>query len=105
MVTGDFNCTSEEEPYRILTAGDEPAPPLRDARAVSPRPLYGGSRSFNGFRPFSGTGSIIDHIFVRGPVAVARTGVIADVWDGRFVSDHYPVLAEIVFDPAAGVGK
>ncbi len=105
VVTGDFNCTSEEEPYRILTAGDETAPPLRDARAVSLLPPYGGGRSFSGFRPFSGTGSIIDHIFIRGPVAVARTGVIADVWDGRFVSDHYPVLAEIVFDPSAGGRK
>lgn len=100
VVTGDFNCTFEDEPYRILTAGDEPAPPLRDARAVSLLPPYGGSRSFSGFRPFSGTGSIIDHVFIRGPVAVARTGVIADVWDGRFVSDHYPVLAEVVLGPA-----
>jgi endonuclease/exonuclease/phosphatase family metal-dependent hydrolase len=101
VVTGDFNCTSEEEPYRILTAGDKAAPPLRDARAASLLPPYGGSRSFNGFRLGDGTGSIIDHIFIRGPVVVARTGVIADVWDGRFVSDHFPVLAEIVLDTFA----
>jgi len=28
--------------------------------------------------------------------AVLRHGIISEKWDGRFVSDHYPVLAEIV---------
>ena len=69
---------------------------------MSPLPPYGGTRSFNGFDPKGGSGSIIDHIFVRGDVwVVRRIGIIADKWDGRFVSDHYPVLAGILLEPAA----
>jgi hypothetical protein len=33
-------------------------------------------------------------IFTTG--AVLRHGIISEKWDGRFVSDHYPVLAEVV---------
>ncbi len=103
VVTGDFNGAAEDEPYRILVAGLEGRPGLRDARTVSALPPYGGRRSFNGFRAGSDPGESIDHIFVRGEVAVTRTGVIAEKWDGRFVSDHEPVLAAIVVGrPAKG---
>lgn len=102
VVTGDFNCPPSGEPYRILVAGVEGASPLLDARSASATPLYGGSRSFNGFKPITGPGEIIDHIFVRGGLSVARSGVIADTWDGRFVSDHFPVLAEILLSPSGG---
>ncbi len=95
VVTGDFNCGAEDEPYRILTAKGEAAPPLVDARSAARQPVYGGTTSFNGFSAEPGPGIIIDHIFVRNTGAVLRSGVIADRWDGRFVSDHYPVLAEI----------
>jgi endonuclease/exonuclease/phosphatase family metal-dependent hydrolase len=97
VVTGDFNCPPSGEPYRILVAGVEGGPALLDARSVSAAPPYGGNRSFNGFRADAASGGeIIDHIFIRGGVSVVRSGVIAEKWDGRFVSDHYPVLAEIV---------
>lgn len=105
VVTGDFNCTADEEPYRILVARGEAGEGLRDARTVSALPPYGGTRSFNGFKAGPGPASIIDHIFVSGPVAVTRIGVIADKWDGRFVSDHEPVLAEIVIGGAAAKGR
>jgi endonuclease/exonuclease/phosphatase family metal-dependent hydrolase len=105
VVTGDFNGTADGEPYRILIADGEPGPGLRDARAVSALPPYGGTRSFNGFKAALGPASIIDHIFVAGPVAVTRVGIIADKWDGRFVSDHEPVLAEIVIGAAASGGR
>ncbi|MDD8027613.1 MAG: endonuclease/exonuclease/phosphatase family protein [Acidobacteriota bacterium] len=102
VVTGDFNCASSDEPYRILTAGVDGGAALVDARTISGRPPYGGSLSFNGFGSVTGAGSIIDHVFVRGGIAAARSGVIAEKWDGRFASDHYPVLAEIRFEPPAG---
>jgi endonuclease/exonuclease/phosphatase family metal-dependent hydrolase len=95
VVTGDFNCPPSGEPYRILVGGVEGGPALADARTVSTAPPYGGSRSFNGFKPVTGPGEIIDHIFVRDGVSVVRCGIIADAWNGRFVSDHFPVLAEI----------
>jgi len=96
VVTGDFNAAAEDEPVRILTSGLNGAPALRDAAALSLTGSYGGGRTFNGFRDEPGTGRIIDFIFVQGTGPVLRHGIIAEKWDGRFVSDHYPVLAEIV---------
>ncbi len=97
VVTGDFNCGAEDEPYRILIAMEGGTPPLADARGLARFPVYGGGTSFNGFSADpSGTG-IIDHIFVRNVGAVLRSGVVAEPWDGRFASDHYPVLAEIAW--------
>jgi len=95
VVTGDFNCVAADEPYRILTAEGEGIPPLIDSRCLARLPLYGGETSFNGFSPDPRPGALIDHIFVRHVGAVLQSGVIADRWDGRFVSDHFPVLAEI----------
>lgn len=97
VVTGDFNCDASDEPYRILTGELAGTAPLADTRGLSRLLVYGGGTSFNGFSAEpSGTG-IIDHIFVRNVGAVLRSGVVAERWDGRFASDHYPVLAEIAW--------
>jgi len=101
LVTGDFNCAMEDEPYRLLTAGVQGGPPLADSRTLSSSAPYGGRSSFNGFRPDTGRGAIIDFIFVRPGTRVVRAGVIAEKWDGRFASDHYPVLAEVDLGAAA----
>ena len=98
VVMGDFNCVAADEPYRILTDAGEGSPPLVDARHLARLPVYGGETSFNGFSSESRPGVLIDHIFVRNVGAVLRSGVIAERWDGRFVSDHFPVLAEIDFE-------
>jgi endonuclease/exonuclease/phosphatase family metal-dependent hydrolase len=95
VITGDFNCGSADEPYRILTGEGGGAAPLLDARRLARLPVYGGETSLNGFSDEPRPGILIDHIFVRNVGAVLRSGVIADRWDGHFVSDHYPVLAEI----------
>lgn len=94
VVTGDFNCPPGSPPYRILTSGREDLPGLRDAYLQSNRP-YGGTQTFNGFSEEFRPGSRIDYILVSHTVDVSRIGTIAERWDGRFVSDHYPVLAEI----------
>jgi hypothetical protein len=38
--------------------------------------------------------SVIFGLWLFG--AVLRHGIISEKWDGRFISDHYPVLAEVV---------
>jgi endonuclease/exonuclease/phosphatase family metal-dependent hydrolase len=96
VVTGDFNCAAADEPYRILRAGVEGGPALLDSRDLSRSGSFGGSRSFNGFAEADGPGTIIDHIFVRNVAAVTRHGHLVERGDGRFVSDHYPVLAGII---------
>jgi endonuclease/exonuclease/phosphatase family metal-dependent hydrolase len=94
VLTGDFNCTREAPPYRILV-GEGGTPFLRDARALSRLAPYGPSSSFNGFGREAGPGILIDHIFVDASFDVLRWGVLPGRWEGRFVSDHNPVLAEL----------
>jgi len=42
-----------------------------------------------------GPGPAIDHILVGPSIDVLRWGVLPGSWEGRFVSDHNPVLAEM----------
>ena len=95
VLTGDFNCTREDPAYGTLVAAAGDGPLLRDARDTSLRKPFGPSFSFNGFRMDARAGLPIDHIFVGASVAVLRTGILPGWWEGRFVSDHNPVLAEI----------
>jgi len=95
VLTGDFNCTREDPGYRTLVAAAGTAPLLRDARDASLHTPFGPSFSFNGFRMDPRTGLPIDHIFVGPSIPVLRAGILPGWWDGRFVSDHNPVLAEI----------
>ncbi len=96
IVTGDFNCTNKNKAYTILTSGMDDGTQLQDTQILSLNGHYGGTQTFNGFKPDLRPNSIIDFIFVRNSGPVLKHGIISDRWDGRFVSDHYPVLAEVV---------
>jgi len=37
----------------------------------------------------------IDHIFIKNKVSVLKHGTISESWNGRFSSDHFPVLAVV----------
>jgi len=95
VLTGDFNCTRDDPAYRTLVGPAENDSFLRDTRDVSALAPYGPSFSFNGFKADVQGRWPIDHIFVGRGVAVLRAGVLPGTWEGRFVSDHNPVLAEI----------
>jgi endonuclease/exonuclease/phosphatase family metal-dependent hydrolase len=106
IVTGDLNSTPDSEPYQLLTApGAVGAPgPLADGFRASACPHHGPTSSWSGFKAIE-PGRRIDFILVRPPVAVLQHGILADSFDGRFPSDHLPVLAEIALaKPARGPG-
>lgn len=95
VVTGDFNCTEASEPYRILTGAA--GQPLRDARYLSRYDHHGPTKTTNS--NFAGLlEEKIDYIFVKNGVKVIQHGVLSDHWDGRYPSDHLPLLAEIVVE-------
>jgi endonuclease/exonuclease/phosphatase family metal-dependent hydrolase len=96
VVTGDFNSTDQDAAYKTLTSGSGEFPALSDSRPMAKIAPCGSTQSFNGFSPELKPGHCIDFVFVRNVGAVLRHGIISEKWDGRFVSDHYPVLAEIV---------
>jgi len=95
ILTGDFNCTENDIPYKILTSDKGQLPGLADVRYLSKSKPYGSTQTYNGFENTILPDRRIDFIFVRNIGRVLRCGTIAERWDGRFVSDHNAVLAEI----------
>lgn len=100
VVTGDFNFTEASEGYRILTGKNSGSPTssrsvLRDTRYISEREHHGPSSTVNDFKALV-PGRKIDYVFVKGNIRVLQHGALSDTWDGRFPSDHLPVLAEMI---------
>ncbi|MBN1271913.1 MAG: endonuclease/exonuclease/phosphatase family protein [Candidatus Aminicenantes bacterium] len=99
FLTGDFNCTEKDKPYKILALIDNRADNrtsnLSDAYNITAIKPYGTTQTFNGFQDTVLPARRIDFIFVRGANGVLRYGTISDKWDGRFVSDHNAIFAEI----------
>jgi endonuclease/exonuclease/phosphatase family metal-dependent hydrolase len=94
ILSGDFNGNESSETYRILTDGNREEQKLLDARYRSKAGHHGPTSTFNGFGPLR-PDSKIDFIFVKGSVTVLQHGVLADQWDGRWPSDHLPVMVEL----------
>jgi endonuclease/exonuclease/phosphatase family metal-dependent hydrolase len=98
---GDFNCEPGSEPLRILT---DPIGPLqlREARLNSATPPFGPAGTFNDFKLQAEAERTIDQILVGGQqgreIAVSRFAVIAQNVAGRMISDHYPVLADLILN-------
>lgn len=95
IVTGDLNCYETSETYRLLAqSGGEGGFRLYDAKTQSEAPHHGPAATFHAF-----TGvlrSRIDYIFVTEDVRVLRHATLADHWDGRYPSDHMPVVADVL---------
>ncbi len=112
IVIGDFNCLPASPPMQWLTCareatsattGDPPAEPatilcsdclLCDAIHRTKKPHHGPTSTWNGFGPLVPLRKI-DHIFVTERVDVLQHAILADHWDGRWPSDHLPVMAEV----------
>ncbi|MEZ4860718.1 MAG: endonuclease/exonuclease/phosphatase family protein [Caldilineaceae bacterium] len=99
LVTGDFNCTEASVPYQILTrpvATDDT--PLLDAMHHAATPHQGPTATFNtNFADPLHTK--IDFIFVRpattaAQLSIAHHAILADQTEGRYPSDHLPVLVD-----------
>ncbi|MGQ0714948.1 MAG: endonuclease/exonuclease/phosphatase family protein [Gemmatimonadaceae bacterium] len=99
IVTGDLNSDPASVPYRILTRDTIAGaiPPLRDAFDASITPHYGPASTWTAFRAIE-PGRRIDYVLVSAEVTVLSHGILPDSWDGRFPSDHLPVLATIRAD-------
>ena len=96
VVTGDLNADPASVPYRILTRDTltGAAPPLVDAFAASREGHYGPTSTWTAFRAIE-PGRRIDYVLVSSDVRVAKHAILPDSWDGRFPSDHLPVIGVV----------
>lgn len=92
IVTGDFNSGPSSVVYQKIVKDHE----LQDALFISSTPHYGPVNSAGGF--FVSTSPIrsrIDYIFVNKKVKVLQHATITDQQEGRYYSDHLPVIAVV----------
>lgn len=88
ILMGDMNATPESEPLQVL---------LGRFGGASAMDLATGT--FNGFNPSSGGSIRIDYIFACSGFIIGNTTIIRELTDGRFPSDHFPVVANVRFAP------
>ena len=96
VMTGDLNSDPASEAYRVLTRDTiaDATPPLRDGFASSLAGHYGPTSTWTAFKAIE-AGRRIDYVLVSASVTVVSHGILSDSWDGRFPSDHLPVLATV----------
>ena len=101
IVSGDFNSTDQDSAYQILVRAVAGKVLLKDSYFISRLPHYGVASTFFGFDARTQeAGQRIDFVFVTAGITVLRHGTLTDFSDGRFPSDHLPVLVELTFtDP------
>lgn len=92
VVTGDFNSTPDSDVVAHITGASEPGH-LTDTRTASPI-VYGPDWTYHGFGQLpENERTLIDYIFIGGPLKVKSYGVLAETLNGRWLSDHCPILA------------
>jgi endonuclease/exonuclease/phosphatase family metal-dependent hydrolase len=92
ILTGDFNGDHQSEWYQLIANSGF----LIDTYTRVPKP-YVPNGSFQGFGPNLNAGNIIDHIFTSDHFKVSKWGVLTDTYNGKFPSDHFPVLSKVSF--------
>lgn len=95
ILTGDFNCLPTSDPYAVLIGKQgQPAWRLEDTRVASKNKPEGPNSTWNGFKRIV-PDQQIDFIFTRG-LDTESHAILETVKDGKFASDHLPVLAEVL---------
>jgi D-aminopeptidase len=95
VVTGDFNA-GEDNPaiLRLVRPGGMPGAFVDTFRALYPDEERVGT--FNGFKGAL-DGPKIDYVLVQPGTEVMSAAIVRTSRDGRFPSDHFPVIARIRF--------
>ena len=92
IITGDFNCTDEEEPSAILRANK-----MENARNKAAI-VYGPDWTWHDYgRLPLNERSIIDHIFISNQLKATRYRVIGDKPDKVYLSDHNAVFVNLEY--------
>jgi endonuclease/exonuclease/phosphatase family metal-dependent hydrolase len=96
IVMGDFNAVAEySDTWRVATSQG-----LQDAWQIAPE-RRGPAVTSNGFQPPPQDWEArIDWILVSGPIEVPAISTIVHSVEGRYPSDHYPVLARLRVRPS-----
>ncbi|MFC0264312.1 endonuclease/exonuclease/phosphatase family protein [Fontibacter flavus] len=90
---GDFNVTPDNPAYLTVIKNSD----FKDSRLISQIPSIGNQGTFNAYNWGKLPEGIIDHIFVSPKIKVVRHGILTDNYGMKYPSDHFPVMAEIIW--------
>jgi endonuclease/exonuclease/phosphatase family metal-dependent hydrolase len=97
LLTGDFNTVPGTLPYKALVAAESAdSEVFRDTYELSVQKPEGPDSTWNGFKAIVPE-QRIDFVFTSGSIHVHQHRILADQRDGRFPSDHLPVVTEVEF--------
>ena len=97
LLTGDFNCQPDDKPYAAITSKEAPQR-LYDSRLISSTQPAGPNSTWNGFRSVQ-PGRRIDFVFTDNRFEILSHGVLVQNENGRFTSDHMPVVVRVRENP------
>lgn len=100
VVMGDMNGDPTNPAIQRFLAGSGPAR-LVDTLAASGKVGAGepGPGTFHGYRGPEDASRRIDYIFASAALPVLGAGILYDRPEGRWLSDHFPVEAEVAWEP------
>ncbi len=87
---GELNGGNETEWYKAIANSGL----LKDTFKPAKYPL-GNNPTFQNFGKLISGNEIIDHLFITNHFSVKRWGILSDTYQGKYPSDHFPVLTEI----------
>lgn len=91
VFTGDLNGGHNSEWYLTLANSGF----LTDTYTQVKHP-YANNSSFNAWGKSVDGYEIIDHVFVTKAFTANRWGILTDTYHGKFISDHFPILVDVV---------
>lgn len=103
ILTGDLNTTPDSPPYNVLTQNavqtgnnTQVGPVFLDAYKRSEQTPEGPNSTWNSFKAIV-PNQRIDFVFTTQSVKVQQFKTLDDQRDGRFPSDHLPVVVRLEF--------
>ena len=97
VVTGDFNSNPQSDVIAHIT-GEETPNQLTNTRTAAPL-VYGPDWTYHDFGrlPYDKR-ELIDYVFITGPLSVKSYGILAETNGSGFLSDHCPVLVNMIWE-------
>lgn len=92
ILTGDFNVDETNESYLLLKNSEL----FKDAFEIAEVKLAPNG-TFNEFNVNIKPVGRIDHIFLTKEFEVQRFGILTNTYNGRYPSDHFPVMIKIKY--------
>lgn len=92
ILMGDLNAPSHSNVIKTLLTK------LRDSYTIA-KIKSGPVGTWNGFKPAEEPGDRIDYLLVSPHFSVETYSTPAPLVEGRYLSDHFPVKARLMFTP------